>query len=67
MEPLCVVLVINDNPYVIQGVIRRMIMRELSLWQVCLEDKDGVSSNVHLQDINIIKNEEMKCRFKMSI
>ena len=31
------------------------------------EDKDGVSSNVYLQDINIMKNEVMKCKFKMSI
>ena len=60
---------------------------------MCLEDKDGVSSNVYLQDINMIKNEvkpkefrtwliivetsynsehvlsneEMKCKFKISI
>ena len=34
--------------------------------QVCLEDEDGVSSHVYLQDIIIMKNEEMKCKFKMS-
>ena len=43
-----------------------MVKWELSLWQVCLEDQDGVSSNVYLQDINIMKKEEMKCKFKMS-
>jgi hypothetical protein len=35
--------------------------------QVCLEDKDGVSPNVYLQDINIMKKEEMKGKFKLTI
>ena len=43
-----------------QGVIQILVKQELIIWQVCLEDKDGVSSNVYLQDINIMKNEEMK-------
>ena len=34
--------------------------------QVCLEEQDGVLSNVYLQDINTMKKEEMKCKFKMS-
>ena len=34
--------------------------------QVCLEDEDEVSPQVYLQDINMMKNEEMKCKFKMS-
>ena len=33
----------------------------MSLWKVCLEDKDEVRSNVYLQDIYMIKN-EMKPR-----
>jgi hypothetical protein len=41
-------------------------MRKLSLWQVCLEEEDGVISHVYLQDNNIMKKEEMKCKFKMS-
>ena len=40
-------------------------MWKLCLWQVCLEDIDGVSSNMNLQVIIIMKNEEMKCNFKM--
>ena len=65
----------------------------MSIWQVCLEDKDRVISNVYLEDINMMKNEvkpkgfrtwlilvetpynsgnvlsneEMKWKFKMSI
>ena len=39
----------------VQGVIQRLVKWELSLWQVCLEDEDGVRSNVYLQDINIMK------------
>ena len=34
--------------------------------QVCLEEQDGVLSTVYLQDINTMKKEEMKCKFKMS-
>ena len=44
----------------VQGVIQMLVKYELCLWKVCLEDKDGVSSNVYLQDINMMKNEEMK-------
>ena len=44
----------------VQGVIQMLVKYELSLWQVCLEDQGGVSSNVYLQDINMMKNEEMK-------
>ena len=77
-----------------QEVIQMLVKYELCLWQVCLEDQGGVSSNVYLQDINMMKNEEMepkefrtwliivetsynsehvlsneemKCKFKMSI
>ena len=41
-----------------QGVIQILVKQELILWQVCLGDKDGVSSNVYLQDINMIKNDQ---------
>ena len=51
----------------VQRVIQMLVKYELCLWQVCLEYKDGVSSNVYLQDINMMKNEEMKCKFKMGI
>ena len=50
-----------------QGVIQILVKYELSLWIVCLEDQDEVSYNVYLQDIIMMKNEEMKCKFKMSI
>jgi hypothetical protein len=45
-----------------------MVMWELSLLEACLEDKeeDGVSSHLYLQDINIMKKGEMKCKFKIS-
>ena len=51
----------------VQVVIHILVKWELSLWQVCLEDKYGVSSSVYLQDIIMMKNKEMKCKFKMSI
>jgi hypothetical protein len=38
-------------------VILRLVIRELILWQVCLEEEDGVGYHVHLQDINNMKNE----------
>ena len=50
----------------VKGMIQRLVKWELSLRQVCLEDEDGVSSNVYLQDINIMKKEEMKCKFKIN-
>jgi hypothetical protein len=40
-------------------------MRKLSLWQVCLEEEDGVSSHVCIEDINIMKKEKIKCKFRM--
>ena len=43
-----------------QGVIQILVKWELSLWQVCLEDKYGVSSNVYLKDINIMKKQKVK-------
>ena len=43
-----------------------LVKYELSLWIVCLEYEDGVSPHVYLQDINMMKKEEMKCKIKMS-
>ena len=34
--------------------------------QICLEEEDGVSSHMYLQDINAMKKEKMVCKFKMS-
>ena len=45
---------------------RRLVMWWLSLYQVCLEEEDGVIRHVHSQDIDIMKNEEMLCKIKMS-
>jgi len=33
---------------------------------VCLEEEDEESSHVCLQDINIMKEEDLKCKFKMN-
>ena len=55
---------IKDDQYV-QGVIQIVVKWELILWQVCLEYEDGVSPHVYLQDINMMKNEEMKFKIKM--
>ena len=44
----------------VQGMIQILVKYELSLWIVCLEDQDEVSCNVYLQDINMMKNEEME-------
>jgi hypothetical protein len=52
---------------VVQGVIRRLVKWELSLWQVCLDEKGGTSSHVYLKDINMAKKEEINCKFKMAI
>jgi hypothetical protein len=42
-------------------------MRELSQWQVWLEEQDGVMSHLYLREINIMKKEAMKCKFKISL
>jgi hypothetical protein len=50
---------LNDDQCVIQGNIRRMVICELSLLQLCLEEYNWVDICVYLQDIIIMKEEEM--------
>jgi len=50
----------SEDQGVIQDVIRRMVLGDLSLWLACLEEEeDWVSIHVYLQDIIVTKNEEM--------
>ena len=48
---------ISSDDQDVQGVIQILVMRELSLMQVCLEEQDGVISHGYLQDTNMIKKE----------
>ena len=43
---------------VIQGLIQRLVMWELSLLQTCLEEEDCVNIHVYLQDIILMKRVE---------
>ena len=51
----------------VHGVIQILVKCEWNSWIVSLEDQDEVSYTVYLQDIIMMKNEEMTCKFKMSI
>ena len=42
----------------IQGIIQRLVMWELSLLQVCLEEKYFVIIHVYIQDIIFMKRED---------
>ena len=47
-----------DDQGATREVIRRLVMRELSILQVCLEEEDRVDIHVNLQDIIIVNRKE---------
>jgi hypothetical protein len=45
----------SDDQSDVQGVIRKTVMRDLSLWRACLEEEGYVSIHIYLQDIILMK------------
>ena len=48
----------SDDKGAIHVNIQRLVMRELSILQVCLEEEYCVNIHLYLQDIIIMKREE---------